>query len=390
MLGLQSEPRREQCDGGRAAGNARATRAKSEASIMYRPGTGPLILCVSALLLLASCGEQGGQGSARSTATAAAERPAATRLTQREVEAPQVFQKSEAALWDGRPSLGGVWVAHPDVADPERVLIRNEATGETVVGALFRRERDNPGPRFQVSSDAAAALGLMAGAPTKLSVTALRREEAPADAEPEAEERAVAAADTPAASTGEETPERGGFFAFLRGGEDGAAGEPDAEAPQPADSAVDPSEIAEVDVAATPASEPSGEAQDGPARRGFLFGLFNREGSDRAARAEEAAAGGAEDGDVATTALPEAAPDSRAALERGLVQIGIFSIEGNADRTAEMMRENGLTPTVYEHASAGKSYWRVVVGPATTRDERDRLQARARSLGFTDAFPVSR
>ena len=357
---------------------------------MYRPGTGPLILCALAPLLFAACSEEGRLGSTHSTATAAAERPAATRLTQREVEAPQVFQKSEAGLWDGRPSLGGVWVAHPDVADPERVLIRNEATGETVVGALFRRERDNPGPRFQVSSDAAAALGLMAGAPTKLSVTALRREEAPADAEPEAEERAVAAADTPAASTGEETPERGGFFAFLRGGEDGAAGEPDAEAPQPADSAVDPSEIAEVDVAATPASEPSGEAQDGPARRGFLFGLFNREGSDRAARAEDAAAGGAEDGDVATTALPEAAPHSREALERGLVQIGIFSIEGNADRTAEMMRENGLAPTVYEHASAGRSYWRVVVGPATTRAERDRLEARARSLGFTDAFPVSR
>ena len=37
------------------------------------------------------------------------------------VEAPDVFQVAEAGLWDGRPSLGGIWVAHPDVTQPERV-----------------------------------------------------------------------------------------------------------------------------------------------------------------------------------------------------------------------------------------------------------------------------
>ena len=100
-----------------------------------------------------------------------------TRLVERDVEAPEVFQKTESGLWDGRPSLGGVWIAHPDVTDPERVIIRNEANGKFVIGALFRRERETPGPRFQVSSDAASALGLLAGAPVKLNVTALRREE---------------------------------------------------------------------------------------------------------------------------------------------------------------------------------------------------------------------
>ena len=64
-----------------------------------------------------------------------------------------------------------------------------------VIGALFRRERENPGPILQVSSDAAAALGMVAGAPTELNVTALRREEV-ADPEP-----APAAAST--APTGE-------------------------------------------------------------------------------------------------------------------------------------------------------------------------------------------
>lgn len=101
-----------------------------------------------------------------------------TNLVERDVEAPEVFQTTEAGLWDGRPSLGGVWVAHPDVTDPERVIIRNTDNGEFVIGALFRRERDNPGPELQVSSDAAEALGMLAGAPVALNVTALRREEA--------------------------------------------------------------------------------------------------------------------------------------------------------------------------------------------------------------------
>ena len=108
-----------------------------------------------------------------------------TRLVERDVEAPEVFQVTEAGLWDGRPSLGGVWVAHPDVTDPQRVIIRNEANNKFVIGALFRREREIPGPRIQASSDAAAALGMLAGAPVQLNVTALVREAVPQAPEPE-------------------------------------------------------------------------------------------------------------------------------------------------------------------------------------------------------------
>jgi len=97
----------------------------------------------------------------------------------RDVEVPEVFQKTEMALWDGRPSFGGQWVAHPDVAAPERVVILNTATSESIIGALFKRERETSGPPFQVSSDAAEALGMLAGAPTQLTVTALRREPVP-------------------------------------------------------------------------------------------------------------------------------------------------------------------------------------------------------------------
>lgn len=102
-----------------------------------------------------------------------------TRLVDRDVEAPDVFQVTDQALWDGRPSLGGVWVASPDATDPERVILRNADNGKFVIGALFKRERDNPGPKLQISSDAADALGVLAGQPVSLNVTALRREEAP-------------------------------------------------------------------------------------------------------------------------------------------------------------------------------------------------------------------
>ena len=136
-----------------------------------------------ALLGLAACEE--GQGlslpgfGAQTGTDTGAEVTRSVQLVERDVEAPEVFQVTENGLWDGRPSLGGVWVAHPDVTDPERVIIRNRDNGKFVIGALFRRERENPGPRLQVSSDAAEALGVLAGAPTELNVTALRREEAP-------------------------------------------------------------------------------------------------------------------------------------------------------------------------------------------------------------------
>jgi hypothetical protein len=101
----------------------------------------------------------------------------ATRLVERDVEAPEIFQVTEEGLWDGRPSLGGVWVAHPTADDPERVIIRNDENGRFVIGALFRREHDSPGPALMISSDAAAALNILAGDPTPVQVTALRREE---------------------------------------------------------------------------------------------------------------------------------------------------------------------------------------------------------------------
>ncbi len=233
-----------------------------------------------------------------------------TRLVERDVEAPEVFQTTEDGLWDGRPSLGGVWVAHPDATDPERVIIRNEANGRFVIGALFRRERENPGPLLQVSSDAAAALNMVAGAPTELNVTALRREEVE---------------------------------------------EPDPEAVPPAGT------IETSNIAASELDDPLAAA---------------------AAAIDEAEA--AEAAPSAPAAVPQVS-----SLDRPFIQIGIFSVEANADRTGQMMRNAGLVPTIHEQTSNGRPFWRVVVGPARNRTERQSLLESVRGLGFEDAYFVT-
>ncbi len=241
-----------------------------------------------------------------------------TKLVDRDVEAPDVFQVTEAGLWDGRPSIGGVWVAHPDVVDPERVIIRNNANGKFVIGALFRRERAIPGPRLQVSSDAAAALSMLAGAPVELNVTALRRE-AVEDA-PAAEPNAVVA-----------TLEDGTAIA--------ATAEVETEALDPIASS------AASAIAATEATPPQ---------------------------------------PVAAAPSPQ-----RSALAKPYIQIGIFSVEANANRTADQMRNAGVIPTIYEQSTNGKPFWRVVVGPAQSRSELGQLLKTVKGAGFGDAYAVT-
>ncbi|WP_210526938.1 hypothetical protein [Rubellimicrobium arenae] len=138
----------------------------------------PILL---ASLGLAACAESPGAGSGpNGTEVTSSAEP----IGPEDDEAPEVFHVAEPGLWDGRPSLGGIWVAHPDVNEPERVRIANADNGQTVIGALFRRERDLPGPALQVSSDAATVLGMLPGAPANLEVTALRRDSADAPSDP--------------------------------------------------------------------------------------------------------------------------------------------------------------------------------------------------------------
>jgi hypothetical protein len=53
------------------------------------------------------------------------------------------------------------------------------------------------------------------------------------------------------------------------------------------------------------------------------------------------------------------------------------------------MRQAGMVPTVLEQSSSGKTFWRVLVGPAQTRAERSTLLAKIKDTGFTDAYAVT-
>ena len=185
------------------------------------------------------------------------------------------------------------------------MIIRNEKNGKFVIGALFRRERENPGPRLQVSSDAAATLGMLAGQPAKLNVTALRRE-AIAESAP--------------------TPE--------------AAPQVDA-----------PNAIQETALAPTAGAVASAAPKPTP--------------------------------------TPPKPKPSSSGLSKPFIQLGIFSVEQNANNTAEAMRVAGMVPTVKKSTSSGKTFWRVLVGPAQTSAERSALLKKIKASGFADAYAVS-
>lgn len=280
-----------------------------------------LTLTLAALAGLAGC-EDGNQLSflqpKEKTGTTGGAEGQSTQIVERDVEAPEVFQVTESGLWDGRPSLGGVWVAHPDATDPERVIIRNSENGKFVIGALFRREREIPGPRIQASSDAASALGMLAGAPVELNVTALRREVV--EPEPEAQAAEPASVEAPDEISATELDPIAGAAAAI----DAAEPEQAAAAPAAATAAV-----------AAPSAKPSGSSLDKP-----------------------------------------------------YIQIGIFSVEANANNAANQMRSAGMVPTVFEEASSGKTFWRVVVGPASTKSERSALLKKVQETGFSDAYVV--
>jgi rare lipoprotein A len=86
---------------------------------------------------------------------------------------------------------------------------------------------------------------------------------------------------------------------------------------------------------------------------------------------------------VATTA-------AAGTLNRAYIQIGIFSVEANAQRAADQMNAAGMTATVRTDQSQGKTFWRVIIGPAASIAERDALVSRVKGIGYPDAYPVTK
>ena len=322
---------------------------------MARAALRHIALLAAAALALSACEPGTGPLASKPKAEAGAAEAApkaqkSTRLVDRDVEAPEVFQVTDDALWDGRPSLGGVWVASPDTKDPERVIMRNPANGKFVIGALFRRERDNPGPALQISSDAAAALGLLAGAPGKISVTALRRDEAPEEAPA-----------TPILDTAETVG-----APAAPGADAGAAGAIDAGGvetkPLDAPAAVDPA---------------------APKGKKTKKGKKVAETEAIASAALDAAAPGSKPAAAPAPAAPApAAPAPAPAAASGgrPIQIGIFSVEANAKRAVDTLAKAGIPAEIRKETAKGKTFWSVIArGDASTLKK-------VKAAGFADAY----
>ena len=386
-----------------------------------------ITLILVGALALAGCQVTQGTPSAAGVGASLVAGPG-QRVIERDVEAPDVFQVEEAGLWDGRPSLGGVWVAHPDVDDPERAMIRNPATGQEVIGALFRRERENPGPRFQISSEAANALGILPGAPTDIAVTALRLQRVELEVEPAprpvtaAEEtlaiapvehapaegaagdqttRPAAAPDGQVEIVEEDRP-RGGLFGLFRRRQPDAAEAIAQSTLAPVEGAAEVAADVAADVAAETVTEtasaaaPAGAAgAEAPRRRGGLFGLFRRDEPAPEADPDTtmiALPGGVAAPGTAPAPRPAAAPaqPQGPGIDRPFVQIGIFSIEQNAINSRAQMQRAGLSAEIRRGRVGENLFWRVVVGPAGSTAERADVLRRVRAMGFADAYAVVR
>lgn len=248
---------------------------------------------------------------------------------ERDIEAPDVFNITDTAVWDGRPSFGGVWAAYPSDTQPERVVITNNSNGKSVVGALFRVEKDNPGPKVKLSSDAATQLGVVPGEPTEVSIVAIRRQ--PVQVMPETPVEPVAAPQEVTETVLEpvETPE-----APAIGAEVAAAIE---AAPKPRPQSAAPQ--------AAPTPEPV-KATPAPA----------------------------------TGDMPS----------KPFIQVATLSSEANASTLEKKLSDAGISSLIrVSKTSKGKDLYRVLAGPATSADGLRTLSKQVADLGFSDAFPVT-
>ena len=219
-------------------------------------------------------------------------KPLGIEFKENDAEAPEIFNAEGLAFWDGQSSLGGVWISHPGVEQPTRVIIKDKYNGKSVIGAIFNRSGNSEEKMMLLSSEAAVSLGIAANENRIVSVTALR-----------------------ALKTLNSVKKR----------------------------------------------------------------------PEKQTTNNDAIALEIEDGVNSSYQNSE-----NLSLAKPFIQVGIFSIEQNARNTAEVMHQLKIKPSVKKQISRNKTFWRVIVGPATTINERSTLLQKVKAVGFGDAYAVSK
>ena len=65
------------------------------------------------------------------------------------------------------------------------------------------------------------------------------------------------------------------------------------------------------------------------------------------------------------------------------------ALEQNAKNTAESMRHMGIVPVTKTFKRKNRTFWRVLVGPASAAEEQITLFQKVRTVGLKDAYAIT-
>jgi cell division septation protein DedD len=69
-----------------------------------------------------------------------------------------------------------------------------------------------------------------------------------------------------------------------------------------------------------------------------------------------------------------------------MVQLGVFSIQANAERLAQELKSQGFHALVSENGGGGRPLWRVRAGPVSERAAAEQLSAKLRAAGHAGSI----
>lgn len=280
--------------------------------------------------------------------------------------APDIFEARGRAVWDGKRTLQGVWVAHPLAASARRVRIYNEQNGQAVDGALFKRDAALEGAAVLISSEAAELLGFVVGENTPLRIVAVKPVEEPSEAPVELSAQAEDQTDQPVESAAAKPEE--------------TVGETETKDPKPAAPAQAEKEPEPQVAIVTPVAKPKAPPQDPPkpAVQPEEERVFKFEDPPK------------EEPEPKPQQQAKAEPKKASSLRRPFLQAGLFGVASNASNLVKRLKSKGIPAKSNQVKVGGKPYNRVVAGPFKTTAARNNARRELRRLGVKDAVPVRR
>lgn len=368
--------------------------------------------------------------------------------------APQLFEATGLAVWDGKRTLQGVWVAHPLAESARRVRIFNEENGKAVDGALFKRDSTAEDATVLISSEAAQLLSMGIGTPALIRIVAV----SPIQRQPGAPTEAVVA-DAQSPDSGNEAGASSEDDVAKVADAAGTATTDVAEATDANSSAPETPSTDEVEdkvakAATQVTTENNAEALAATAQKSVVTksepstasdlaedatDVVSAERTSETAQPLQPATSATEpepetetaDTEPLKTATAEAEPKkpepaaveanpepktdvqeaprvaaiepakpaqpAKSSAQQGtsplrlpFVQAGIFGVKSNATNLIRRMEAKDLPAFGREIRSSGKTLTKVLAGPFQTSDERNAALRTIRAMGLKDAAPVRR